>query len=124
MSLKTYLPTFFTYLEKRKTASKNRLPKHLRPPSLWPLGAQLLLNLANIVALLTLILNKDDYLSDAGPAITMIVCLLVTIYTFVEGYQLDRRHRKIRGRRLARLNWALSFFAFLTWAATVAVYLP
>ena len=49
--IKKYLPTVAATLEKRQKASQNRLPKHLRPLSLWPLWAQVLLNTADIVAL-------------------------------------------------------------------------
>jgi hypothetical protein len=124
MALKKHLPTVTAYLEKRKKAAMNRLPKHLRAPTLWPLAVQVALNLAILITLTTLVLNKDDYLSDAGPAITMIICLLLVIFCIVEGIQFRRRYHQIRGERWARLNFILAILSFLAWAATVAIYIP
>ncbi len=56
--MKAHLPTFSGYLEKRKKAKQNRLPKHLRPPEIWPLWIQIVLNRGLIVALVQ---------SDGGP---------------------------------------------------------
>jgi len=124
IKLKRNIPTFMAFWERRRKASRNRLPKHLRPPSVWPIWIQLLLNIGIIVALCTLMLNKDDYLTDAGPAITMILCLLMLIYTIYEGLHMRDRYQKTKGHRLATLNFWIMAVAFLCWPAAVAVFLP
>jgi len=122
--LKRKLPTFVGWWERRRQAARNRLPKHLRPPALWPIGLQIVLNLAIMIALLTLISNRDDYVTDAGPAITMVICLLFLIFTVIEGFKMRAQYKGTRGQRWAKLNFSLMIVAFLCWPASVAFYLP
>ncbi len=67
--IKTHLPTVTNYLEKRKKAKQNRLPKHLRPPEIWPLWIQIALNSGLIIALSNMMVDRDDFLTEAAPAI-------------------------------------------------------
>lgn len=123
MKLKRNIPTFMAYWERRRKAARNRLPKHLRPLAVWPVWVQLILNIAIMVTLCTLMLNKDDYLTDAGPAITMILCLILLIYTIYEGLHMRDRYKNIKGQKLAAINFWFMVAAFLCWPATVAVFL-
>jgi magnesium-transporting ATPase (P-type) len=118
------LPTFFSYWEKRQKAARNRLPKHLRPPSRWPILLQIALNLGIFIALTHLMWNKEEFLTDAGPAITMVVCFLLLIYSMITAVRLRLRYRQTRGQRWASLNFYLMILAFLSWPAAVAVFLP
>lgn len=122
--MKEHIPTFVGIYEKRKLAKKNRLPKHLRPISLWPIAGQMALNIGILSALLNVIVNKDEYLTDAGPAISMVVCLLLLIYTVISAVHLKKLHTSSRGAKLARINFWLMLAALISWPACVAVYLP
>jgi hypothetical protein len=122
--MKTHLPTISTYLEKRKKAKHNRLPKHLRPPEVWPLWIQLALNSGLIIALSNLMVDRDDFLTEAAPAIALVVCLLLLIYTLITAVRLRAFYHKIRGQRLAKLNFYLMILAFLCWAGSIVVFLP
>ena len=122
--VKTHLPTVANYLEKRRKAKENRLPKHLRPPEIWPLWLQIVLNAALIVTLFNLMVDKDDYLTEAGPAIILIVCFLVLIYTLISAFRLRHRYEAGRARKLAQLNFVLMVAAFLSWAGSIVAYLP
>ena len=124
IQLKTKLPTFLGWWEKRQKAKRNQLPKHLRPLPVWPIWIQIVLNIAIFSALVTLMTNKDDYVTDAGPAITMVVCLLFLIFTVIEGFKIRSTYKNMRGQRLAKLNFVLMVLAFLAWPASVAVFLP
>ena len=121
--IKTYLPTVLNYLENRKKAKANQLPKHLRPPEVRPLWIQLILNSAIIVTLCNLMVDRDDFMSEAGPAITLVICLLLLIYTLITALRLRHTYEKTRGQKLAKLNVALMVFAFLLWAASIVVFL-
>src|SRR5579864_113498 len=101
-ALKSKLPTFMGYWERRQKAAYNQLPKHLRPPAIWPIGIQMAINTAVFLALVTLMVNKDDYVTDAGPAITMVVCLLVLIYTVINGVRMRNHYQNTRGHRWAK----------------------
>jgi hypothetical protein len=111
--LKRKIPTFIGYWEKRQLAARNRLPKHLRPPARWPIVVQMALNIAILITLSTLMMNKDEYVTDAGPAITVI-----------EGFQMKNRYINTRGARLAKFNFWLMALAFISWPMAVAVFLP
>jgi hypothetical protein len=118
------LPTFSAWLEKRRKARRNRLPKHLRPPEIWPIWIQIALNSGLIVTHFNLMIDRDDYLTEAGPAIAMVLCFLFLIYTLISAVRLRRHHESLRGRRLAKVNLGLMVIAFLSWAGTVVVFLP
>jgi hypothetical protein len=124
IALKRHVPTFFGFVERRQAARRNRLPKHLRPIVLWPLYLQIVLNTTLIITLSTLMLNKDEYLTDAGPAIVMAICLVMLFYTVSSAFKLKVRYAQIRGRRLSRLNFWLMALAFLCWPLAVVVFLP
>jgi len=124
-------PTFYALWEAfcerremRRRDARNRLPKHLRAPARWPIALQLFLNAALILTLCTLMLNKDDYLTDAGPAIVLVICLLLLIYTVVEGFRIKTQYRRERGRRWAIFNFWLMLAALICWPAAVAFFLP
>src|SRR6185437_6515176 len=103
--LKRNLPTFFEFVERLKKAlQKPKLPKHLQPFSLAPLYVQLGLNSALIVTNLWLIWNKDEFMTDVGPAIPMTICLLFLFFVAVSAFQMRTRFVKGRGSRLAKLN--------------------
>jgi len=122
--IKTHLPTVSRYLEKRKKAKQNRLPKHLRPPEIWPIWIQLVLNSALIITLANLMVDRDDFLTEAGPAIALVVCFLVLIYTLISAVRMRHFYDNLRGQRLAKLNFALMIIAFLCWAGSIVVFLP
>lgn len=122
--MKTHLPTVAAYMDKRRKAKENRLPKHLRPLPTWPIWIQLFLNSALVIALFNMMVDRDDYLTEAGPAIALVACLLLLIYTLISSIQLRRRYYNIRGARLAKLNFVVMIIAFLSWAGTIVVFLP
>lgn len=119
-----YLPTVSAYVRKRRLAKHNRLPKHLRPPEIWPLWIQIALNSGLIIALCNLMIGRDDYLTEAGPAVAMVVCFLFQIFTLIEAVRYRRHYAKTRGSRLAAVNFGLMIVAFLSWAASIVVFLP
>ncbi len=124
ITLKQNFPTFVSYWEKRQKARRNRLPKHLRPPTLWPVLLQMALNGGIAITLLTILLNKDDYVTDAAPAIGMVICTLLLIYTVISGIQLRNRYADNKGERLALINLWLLGGAFLCLPAVIIAYLP
>jgi hypothetical protein len=121
--LREKLPTIPNYLEKRRKARENRLPKHLRGPEVWPIWVQILLNSALVVTLYNLMVSRDDYLTEAGPAIVMVGCLLLLIYTLISALRLRHIYQKIRGARLAKINFVLMILAFLFWVGSIMVFL-
>src|SRR5882757_3176957 len=86
--IKKHLPTIPGYIEKRRKAKQNRLPKHLRPPEIWPIWIQILLNIGLIVALSNMMVDRDDYVTEAAPAIALVVCFLLQIYTLISAFRL------------------------------------
>ncbi len=122
--IKAHLPTIPKYLEKRRKAKQNQLPKHLRPPEIWPLWIQILLNTGLIITLANLMVDRDDYLTEVVPAVVLVICLMFLIYTFISAFRIRRSYEKTRGQKLAKLNLALMVMAFLSWAATIVVFLP
>ena len=122
--LKNHLPTLAAWWEKRRKEKQNRLPKHLRPPEIWPIWIQIALNTGLIVTLCNLMIDRDDYLTEAGPAIAMIISFLFLIFTLIEAIRYRRHYEKIRGARLAKINFALMILAFLSWAGSIVVFLP
>ncbi len=123
MTLKRTLPTVFQFLERRQKAARNRLPSHLRPPARWPIVVQIILNVAIIGTLIALISNIDDFVTDAVPAVVMIVCLLFLIYTIISGMRLRAKFLKRDGHRLAQVNFWMVIAALVLWPATVAFFL-
>jgi len=122
--IKSQLPTIPKYLERRRKQRQNQLPKHLRAPAIWPLWVQLVLNSALIVTLYNLMVDRDDYLTEAGPAMVLVVCLLILIYTLISAVRLRRIYDKIKGHKLAKVNLGLMMLAFIFWAASIVVFLP
>jgi hypothetical protein len=122
--MKTVSPTLAAWWEKRQKAKHNRLPKHLRPPEVWPIWIQIALNVGLIVMLANMMIDRDDYLTEAGPAIGMIVAFLFLIFTVIEGIRYRRHYDKIRGSRLAKFNFVIMILAFLSWAGCIVVFLP
>ena len=72
--LLTHLPTVGRYLEKRRKAKANQLPKHLRPPAVRHIWFQIFLNSVLIIVLLNLMADRDDFMSEAAPAIALVIC--------------------------------------------------
>ena len=124
LTFKQVLPTLAGYLEKRRAAARNRLPKHLRPLPRWPILLQMALNLGLIVTLSTLMINRDDYLTEAGPAAGLVVCLLLLIYTLISALQLRHQYQKAPGYRLTVVNLWLMILAAILFPIGVASFLP
>ena len=122
--IKAHLPTVAGYLEKRNRTKLNQLPKHLRPPEIWPLWIQVALNTGLIIGLWNLTVDRDDFLTEAGPAIALVVCFLVLIYTLISAVRLRAFYEKTRGQRLSKINLGLMILAFLFWAGSIVVFLP
>src|SRR5258706_6279537 len=99
--LKKHLPTVSNYLDKKRKSKETGLPKRLRPREIWSLWIQIVLNSGLIIALFNLMVDRDDYLTEAGPAIVLVVCLLLLIYALISAVRLRRFHEKIRGQKLA-----------------------
>src|SRR4051812_32944489 len=98
--IKTHLPTVSAYIEKRRREKQNRLPKHLRPPAIWPIWIQIALNRGLIITLANMMVDRDDYVSEAGPAIALIVCFLLLVYALISAVRMRRFYEKTNGRRL------------------------
>jgi hypothetical protein len=122
--IKKHLPTVTGYIEKRKKAKQNQLPKHLRPPEVWPIWIQIVLNIGLVVALMNLMIDRDDYMTEAGPAVILVICFLLLIYTLISAVSLRRFYAKIRGEKLAKINFVLMVLAFLCWAGSIVAFLP
>jgi len=122
--IKERLPTVFNYLEKRRQAKRNRLPKHLRPMAIWPIAVQLVLNTGLIITLANLMVDRDDFMTEAAPAIGLVICFLVLIYTLISAVRLKRTYHGIRGGKWATLNLWMMVLAFLFWAGSIVVFLP
>jgi hypothetical protein len=122
--IKNYLPTLADWWEKRRKKKQNQLPKHLRPPEIWPIWIQIALNAGLIVMLCNLMIDRDDYLTEAGPAIAMIVAFLFLIFTMIEAVRYRRHYENTRGTRLAKINFVLMILAFLSWTGSIVVFLP
>jgi hypothetical protein len=121
--IKARLPTIPKYLEKRRKAKANRLPKHLRPLEIWPLWVQIVLNSALIITLYNMMVDRDDYMTEAGPAFVLVVCLVLLIYTLISALRLRKTYENIRGKKLAKLNFGLMILASLFWATSIVVFL-
>ena len=111
------------FFERRRGRVKNQLPKHLRPLPRWPIYLQMALNLAIAITLSTLMINQDDYLTDAGPAVGMVVCLLFLIYTLISAFQMRHRYEKTKEHRLTVINLWLMGIAFLMFPICVGTFL-
>src|SRR4051812_46007271 len=96
---KKALPTLTTYLERREKAAKNQLPKHLRPLPRWPIVLQIALNSGIIFTLSWLMMSRDEFMTEAAPAVGMVVCLLLLIYTLITALQMKARYFKLPGYR-------------------------
>ena len=122
--IRKHLPTVAAWWDRRRKEKENRLPRHLRPPAIWPLWIQVALNIGLIVTLWNLMIGRDDYLTEAGPAITMGICFLVLIFTIIESVRMRRFYDKRRGVKLSKVNMVLTILAFLSWAGCIVVFLP
>jgi len=67
--------------------------------------------------------DRDDFMSEAGPAITLVICLLFLIYTLITALRMRHLYENSRGQKLAKLNVGLMVLAFLMWAASIVVFL-
>lgn len=123
-ALQTHLPTLAGYLDRREKRLKNQLPKHLRPRAVWPIAAHIVLNFGILATLCTVMWNKEEYLTESGPAIAMVVCLLLLIYAFISAGRLKLLHSGTGATKWVRFNFWLMITALLSWPACVAVYLP
>lgn len=122
--LKKNLPTVANYLEKRRKAKENQLPKHLRPLPRWPIDIQLVLNSGIFFTLAWLMWNRDEFLSEATPALGMVVCLLLLIYTLISAIQLREQYRGTPYAKRTLWNLRLMIIAGLMFPASVAFFLP
>lgn len=122
--LKKALPTVMGYLEKRKKAKQNQLPRHLRPLGKGPIWFQMGLNAGLFFTLCWLMWNRDEFVTEAAPAIGLVVCLLLLIYTLITALQLRARYDKLPGHRWASLNVWLMGAAALMFPLAVAFFLP
>jgi hypothetical protein len=123
-TLHKHLPTFMSYVERRRLAKANQLPRHLRPVPQWPIVVQMGINGGISFTLGYLMFNRDEFMTEAAPALGMVICLLLIIYTLITALQLKQRYRKIPGQRLASLNvWLMGVAAFL-FPVSVAFFLP
>ncbi|OGR90136.1 MAG: hypothetical protein A2992_08955 [Elusimicrobia bacterium RIFCSPLOWO2_01_FULL_59_12] len=123
-TLKKALPTLMGHLERRRKVAQNQLPKHLRPLPRWPIVIQLALNSGIFITLSWLMLNRDEFLTEATPALGLVVCLLLLIYTLISAMRLKQRYKHLPGRRLAALNVWLMGLAALMIPLSVAYFLP
>jgi hypothetical protein len=123
-AIKKALPTVTGYLERRRKKAENQLPRHLRPLPMWPIYFQMALNLGLILTLSWLMSNRDEFMSEATPALGLVICLLTTIYTLISALQLKRRYSKSPGFRWAKWNVWLMGVAALMVPLSVAFFLP
>jgi hypothetical protein len=123
-TFKKKLPTVAAYLEKRRERARNRLPRHLRPLSRGPVYFQMVLNAAIFITLSWLMINRDDFLTEAAPALGLVVCLLLLIYTLIKALQLKQQFQKAPGQRLTAINFWMMVAAGLLFPASVAYFLP
>ena len=123
-ALTKHLPTVMTHLERRRKKAENQLPKHLRPLPRWPIVLQMVLNVAIAFTLAWLMINRDDFMTEAVPALGLVVCLLLLIYTLISALQLKLRYHKLPGHRLAAINVWLMWTAALMFPLSVAFFLP
>ena len=68
IDVKRYVPTLAHWLARRAETRRNRLPGHLRPLAVWPIWIQLVLNALIAYTLTHLMLNRDEYFTETGPA--------------------------------------------------------
>jgi hypothetical protein len=122
--LKHALPTVFGYLEKRRAAARNQLPKHLRPLQRRPILFQIALNAAIGFALCWLMWNRDEFMTEAAPAVGLVISLIFLVYTLITAMQYRSRYAKTPHDRLARINVWVMAVAALLWPASVAFFLP
>src|SRR5262245_48578156 len=118
--LKKALPTVAAYLERRREHARNQLPKHLRPLPYWPIYLQMVLNIAITSTLIWLMLSRDEFMTEAAPALGLVICLLLLIYTLISALQLKQQYDKAPGYRWTKINMGLMVIAFLTFAGSVA----
>src|SRR5262249_18466677 len=106
-----------------KQAAKNQLPKHLRPISRRPILFQMLLNIAIGIFLCGLMWNRDEFMSEATPAIGLVTCLICLIYTLITALQYRHRYTKAAYQRLTTMNLGLMGFAAFLWGSSVVYFL-
>ena len=123
-AIKKSLPTFNAYLERRREKKRNQLPKHLRPISRGPVFFQIALNIGVFITLSWLMLNRDDFVTEAAPAMGLVICLLLLIYTLISALQLKHQFQNAPGRRWTVINFWLMVVTGLMFPATVSFFLP
>lgn len=121
--LKSTLPTLSRLLDKVRAPAAPQLPKHLRPQATWPLAVQLALNAGLIITLYNMMIDREEYLSEAGPAIVLVICLMVLISTFINAFRLRRRYATGKPKRFASLNFGMMILAFIFWCASIIVFM-
>lgn len=122
--LKKSLPTLMGWVERRQEKARNQLPKHLRPLPMWPIFLQIVLNFSIIFTLSWLMISRDDFMTEAAPAVGLVICLLLLIYTLISAVQLKQRYQKTHGQRWSVINFWLMCAAALLYPASVAYFLP
>jgi hypothetical protein len=122
--LKASLPTIMAFWERREQRLRNQLPRHLRPLPSWPIWLQIALNIGIAITLASLMANRDEFFSEAVPAMGMVICLLLCIYTLISAVQLKSRYLKTPLHKLAQINLWLMIIAFLMLPASVSYFLP
>jgi hypothetical protein len=66
----------------------------------------------------------DDFVTDAAPAMGLVLCLLFLIYSLITALQLRHSYKKVPGSRLAKLNLWLMIIAAILYPMSVASFLP
>lgn len=122
-NLKKHLPTIPAYIAKKRAARRNQLPKHLRPPAVWPLTVQIFLNSGLIITLYNMMVDREEYMTEAAPAVKIVICLMLLIYTFIQAFRLRRRYNGIAGNKRSKINMGLMLIAFAFWMGTILVFL-
>jgi len=123
-TLKKAVPTLMGYVERREKAAQNQLPKHLRPLSAGPVYIQLALNTAIVFTLCWLMMNRDEFMTEAAPALGLVICLLFLIYSLITALKMKHRYRSSPLRRWTVINVWLMWLAALLFPASVAFFLP
>ena len=112
--LKTKLPTFYNYLEKRRLAKINQLPKHLRAPEQWPIALQIALNISLLYTFIYLMWYREEFVTEAYPGMAIVICTVFLFYTVPAAIRLRRKFKGIKGSRWTHLNfWIMIIAAFL-----------
>lgn len=121
--MQKHLPTIAAWQARLREARLRQLPEHLRPRPLWPLWFHLFINTSVFFTLWYLMLYRDDFFSEAGPAFALGVCTFVLIATLAAGVDYRRTLEGMKGHRLATWNLRLVFLTFLCLAAAIVTFM-